>query len=99
MTDLLKAVGLTKEQVQNSKCIISIAPSLPAYFEKHHLNDLEAGKTLRGTPFKNPASKKRFNHPDLAHLDPRGYEYKREVSRRWRAAHPKGASSGSKVKV
>lgn len=98
MTDLLKAVGLTKEQVQNSKCIISIAPSLPAYFEKHHLKDMEAGKTLHGKPFKNPNSK-RFQHPDLAHLDPLSYEYKREVSRRWRAAHPKGALSGSKVKV
>jgi len=96
MTDLLKAVGLTKEQVQNSKCIISIAPhASTTAFCKYAQRNLESGLTCKGKPRKQVQGK----HPDLAHLKPGSREYNKEVCRRWRAAHPKGAPSGSKVKA
>lgn len=88
---VLAQLGLTREVIK--RYVVKVAPPLPHYMTRRRLEFIEKGLTLAGKPRCRPA--RYTKHPDLAGLPLR--ERKREIARRWRAAHKPGMSSGQRV--
>lgn len=87
----LQQLRLTKEVI--AKYVVRIEPEIKLTglaTRKYRQRNKELGLNSRGMNYRSRA------HPDLAGLPLK--EYKRIVAKRWRDAHPKGASSGKKLK-